>query len=317
MSLRPSDLHVVFGISNPMGYRRRAELCKRSMSEFQAAGVTVWLVEATFGGREPEVARAGNPHHLVVRCDSPIWLKENLWNLAERHLLPDDAEYIMGSDTDFQFLRDDWPMATLDALRHWRVVQPFSHVVDLGPETETISVTSGFAYDYNRGNDLGDGSVFPGRHPGYAWAWRRKCWREMGGMLERCVTGAADHHQALALVQKVWLSIPEHAPAYYKDYVSGWEHRANHVIQQDVGHVAGTIAHRFHGFKAKRGYLSRWQIIYDTGFEPFRDLVADDMGLLRLAPNTSKLRDMMRAYFRGRNEDQGSISWPTLSGGEW
>jgi hypothetical protein len=223
----------------------------------------------------------------------------------------------MVMDADFTFLRHGWPMEVLQALQHWRVVQPFSHVVDLGPQAETISLTTGFAYDHNRGLITEDGAVYPHFHPGYAWAWRRETWRGMGGALERCVTGAADHHMALAMIQKVWLSIPHDVPALYKDYVADWQHRADHVIEGDIGHVAGTIVHRFHGWKQHRGYLSRWEIVKRSGFEPWRDLVADEMGLLHLAPNTRILRDMMRAYFRGRNEDGGPLSWPTLSAGEW
>ena len=39
------------------------------------------------------------------------------------------------------FRRDDWAMATLHALQHYDVVQPWSDAYDLGPTTSTWRIT--------------------------------------------------------------------------------------------------------------------------------------------------------------------------------
>jgi hypothetical protein len=307
--IRADQLHVVSVISNPVRYASRPRLARLVQDHQADAGVVQYVVEATLGEREPEVATRHDPRHLVVRCDDEIWLKENLINMAVRWLLPADWRYVMWMDADFTFCRPDWASETVHALQHWQVVQPFSHAVDLGPDHEIIETNQGFAYLYNKGLEAGD-ARYPFFHPGYAWAWRREAWDAVGGMIERAVTGAADHHMACGLIGRPEISMPDGlSPAYVK-MVADWTQRAEVGIRRDVGHVPGTILHRFHGWKEDRDYQGRWQILTSTGFDPDTDLAADARGLLHLNPDRTYLRDQLRGYFRRRNEDQGRRSWP-------
>jgi hypothetical protein len=43
-------------------------------------------------------------------------------------------------------------MDTLNALQHHPVVQPFSHVIDLGPHGEALETHKGFAYCHLQGD---------------------------------------------------------------------------------------------------------------------------------------------------------------------
>lgn len=304
------QLHVISVISNPVRYASRGRLHRLTQARQADQGVVQYVVEATFGEREPEVTVRGDPRHLIVRCDDEIWLKENLINLAVRHLLPADWRYAMWRDADFDFLRPDWGIETVHALQHWRVVQPFSHAIDLGPDHEVIEHHCGFAYLYNKGFDAGD-RRYPFFHPGYCWAWRREAWEAVGGMIERAITGAADAHMACALIGRPELSMPEDGLSDgYRRMVVDWTRRAEVAIRRDVGHVAGAIVHHFHGWKEDRDYEGRWGIIADTGFDPDGDLSADARGLLALNPDRTYLRDRLRAYFRRRNEDQARRKWP-------
>ena len=49
-----------------------------------------------------EVTEAGNPRHLQLTAPSILWMKENLINIAVKHL-PERIEYIAWIDTDIEF----------------------------------------------------------------------------------------------------------------------------------------------------------------------------------------------------------------------
>lgn len=301
--LRPSDLNVVCVISNPCRYKTRVNLMKACLARNAFAGVTQWLVEAVFGEREPEVADPSNPHHIIVRCDDEIWLKENLINIAVSHF-PTNWRYMMWMDGDVEFLRPNWAMEVLHTLQHFATVQPFSHVVDMGPNREILETHTGFAHMYLQGQPFtpGYGTFW---HPGYAWAWRREAWDAVGGMIDRAVCGAGDHHMATALIGRGHLSVHGKCSKAYHKMVSDWQAKAEVHLKRNIGAMEGTILHYFHGAKANRNYVGRWDILTKTGFEPERDLFKDDAGLLHLDRSNTYLRDLLRAYFRQRNEDGG------------
>jgi hypothetical protein len=274
---------------------------KEFINRQKHAGCTQWIIEATFGNREPEVAEPNNPHHIVVRCDDEIWLKEAMINKAIQYL-PHDWKYVMWLDADVEFTRSDWVMETIHALQHYPTVQPFSHAIDLGPRHESLETHTGFAFQYVNGQPYtqGYGTFW---HPGYAWAWRRDAWEAVGGMIDRAVCGAADHHMALSLIGKAPYSIPGNVHPNYSKMVYDWQYLAETTLHRNLGYVPGTILHHFHGSKKKRNYVGRWNIIVDNQFDPQVDLIRDWQGMLTLAGNKPKLRDDLRAYMRSRDED--------------
>lgn len=309
--IRAEQLNVVSVISNPTRVQARPRLTRGAMQHQAQSGVTQWLVEAVFGDRDPEVANIGDPHHIIVRCDHEVWLKENLINLAVARF-PADWKYVMWADADFEFVRPDWATEVVQALQHWKVVQPFSNAIDLGPDFEIIQTHTGFAYNYNRGLQP-FAQYTPHFHPGYCWAWRREAWDAVGGLIEKAVCGAGDHHMALGLIGQPKLSLPGGLHPNYIKMVTDWTQRAEVAIERDIGHVAGTIIHHFHGFKENRNYEGRWQILQKTQFDPEVDLQKDAHGVLQLAPGRTYLRDKLRAYFRQRLEDAGPRQWPVAA----
>ena len=306
--MKPSDLHVITVYSNPVRYQSRPRLHLANQAHQAVSGVTSWVVEATFGESPPMVTDSGNPRHIILRCDHEVWLKEAMINAAAARI-PADAKYLMWMDGDIEFLRPDWAMESIEALQHYKVVQPFSHAIDLGPDGEVIEKHNGFAYEYDRGNRPGK-QYAPFMHPGFCWAWRRAGWNLVGGMIDRAICGAGDHHMALALIGEAERSLPGGIHPNYRKMVMDWQRLAGMHLQRDVGHVPGTILHHFHGWKADRKYQDRWSIVTGNDYDPEVDLIFDSFGMPRLAGNKSKLRDDLRRYFRGRMEDGGRKSWP-------
>jgi hypothetical protein len=147
-------------------------------------------------------------------------------------------------------------------------------------------------------------------HPGYAWAARRSALSDLGGLGDIGILGSGDHHMACALIDRVLDSIHGSVHPTFKDYWLKWQERCGRFIKQDVGCMAGTITHQWHGSKINRKYNTRWRILTENGFDYTQDLSKDIQGLWQFTNNKPKLRDQIRGYFSQRNEDSIDVMQP-------
>jgi hypothetical protein len=107
---------------------------------------------------------------------------------------------------------------------------------------------------------------------------------------------------ARGLIGNIMESVHKDAPQPFKESLRIWGKRAE-ILQPKIGYVPGLITHFWHGPKANRRYLDRWQILNDNHFDPALDLKRDAQGLYQLSGRNKKLIADLMAYFRQRNED--------------
>ena len=292
-------LDVIAVVSNPAQFSRRYEL----FNEFCARLATQKNVRLTTIELQQRARPFCTDAKIKVSSKHELWHKENLINVAVQQL-PADWEYMAWVDADIIFQNESWALDTINQLQTYSIVQLFTHAVDLGPRGETLQVHTGFAYQFCQGTQYpkpGYPATF--WHPGYAWAMRRGMYDALGGLMDFPILGSADHHMALAFIEKVSLSLNHRLHPNYKTLVTIFEERCKMHLKQNIGYVPGTILHCFHGNKADRRYQSRWAILVDNQFDPLRDIKKDSMGLWQLEDNKPALRDALRLYFRVRNED--------------
>jgi hypothetical protein len=310
----PSHLHVVTVITNTCRYSTRYHLFEKFEKMVTDAGAQLWVVEAAFGNRPHVVTEANNPRHIQLRTWSEMWHKENLINIGFSRL-PADWEYCAWIDADTMFVRPDWVNETLNQLQHFDIVQMFNTTQDLGPNFEIIREHPGFMYKY-KNNELekttlttyyeGTKTVAgkrPYAHPGYAWAARRKAINDLGGLIDWAALGSADWHQAYALVGRVAETLDPRWSKNFRDWTMEWQNRSLTHIKKNVGYVPGLLLHYWHGQKSQRKYNERYRILVDNQFDPALDLKKDSQGLWQLTDRSIGLRDGIRDYMRGRNED--------------
>src|SRR5262249_54458516 len=144
-----------------------------------------------------------------VRARDVLWHKENLLGLAAQHT--PDWEYAATIDGDIHIVDPDWPICTLNALQLHKIVQITSELVFLGPTGQHLGKTSSIMRLYSEA--LAEDSLrCPSSiydtdppatlalkqhcYPGGAWAYRREAWDAVGGLMDKCICGAADHHMA-------------------------------------------------------------------------------------------------------------------------
>lgn len=294
-----STLYVIAVVSNPALYATRyklfLEFCERMKHEPQVELITVELQQ----GLRPFATNS----KIKLRTKHEYWSKENLINIGVRHL-PQNWRYMAWIDADVEFKNKNWVADTLSELQSHKIVQLFSHCVDLGVKQETLQVHTGFVYAYcNEGMCKLPKKYGNYMHVGYAWAMTKEAYNHIGGIMEFPILGSADNHMAHAFVGAVDASLNKKLHPNYLLLCKIFQDRCTRHIQGNIGFVHGTIMHSFHGNKVDRKYQDRWKILVDNQFDPLEDIVKDSNNLWQLENTKPKLRDDIMRYFRERNED--------------
>ena len=313
-----SKFYVIAVCSNPIRYNSRWRLFKQFEKHITDLGAKLLIVEQAFGRREFQLTSRENKMHLQVRTDQELWHKENMVNLGINYLcqIDPDWQYVAWIDGDIQFQRQDIILETAQQLQHFHWVQMFSHAIDLGPNGEFLKSYNGFMWSYfNNRSSAPHGAGYGGYymddkqgfwHPGFAWAARRSAVDRVM-LLDKAILGAGDHHMALCLIGEGHRSVPGGVTAGYRDMVMNWQEMVTVNFKRNVGFVPGVITHNWHGKKANRKYIERWDILVKNKYNPTTDITRDSQGLYRLTIHDTerfiRLRDDIRRYFRERNED--------------
>ena len=333
---------VITCISNPARYKTRHALYRTFRKHvLEDLGAGLLTVECALNdldfqvtpsqcpcpcddGNVNDVAVRGTHHNgtpfidVRVRNRSWVWLKESLWNVGINHL-PHDCEFVMFCDADIHFDNPHIVHETIVALQTHKVVQPWYHCLDLGPRDEVLQFHQSFLSCHVEGlewklakcidkhgkpyyTQKGKGGGPNLWHPGYCVAWRMSALRKMQ-LLDVGVLGAGDHHMMGALIGKFEFTLPNRINPNYRKAVEKWQQRANDVVRRDVGFVDGTIRHFWHGPKAKRNYIGRWDVLVKNGFDPDEDVFRNEFGVLEIEADRVALRDDIRRYLTSRSED--------------
>lgn len=313
-----NTLHVIGVISNPVRYQQRWRLFRSWYNEMlETPNVKVYVVEVAFGDRKFECTDSENPQHLQLRTWNELWHKENMINLAVRHLLPRDWHYMCWSDTDVfwpkrwddenqKYTPSNWAQECMHQLQHYHVVQPWQHAIDLSFHGSVMNTFESFCSVNSRGEPMqtNPGQPYKYAHSGFAWACTKEFWENLPGkgLMDWAIVGSADHHMAWALINRVDHSVHRRMPESYMKLAREWQYYAHRMCHGQTGFVKTRIEHRFHGPKVSRGYRDRWRIFIEEQFDPVRDLQYDHHGLLYLK-GKPKLEHRIRLYMRSRNED--------------
>jgi hypothetical protein len=321
--------HVVTMVSNSARYASRYRLYREFADRMEAAGVKLWTAEVAFGDRPFEVTDPNNFHHLQLRSENELWLKERALNLVIQRVTEQypDWKYVAWIDADLDWLGQavygglshvsgepltgvrQWLKETWHALQQCHWVQMFQNAVDMGPRGEIIQTHTGFAYSYRHGEKFRPG--YTGWHPGYAWACTRFAYESVGGLIDWAILGAGDHHMAGALTGQVEKTANIALSEPYIRKLLEWQALAERYTRRDIGYVPGTIRHFWHGRKKDRRYWDRWKIITECQFDPDKDIRNDAYGLLQIIDHgdmrSIQLRDRVRDYFYMRHEDSQDL----------
>jgi hypothetical protein len=332
-------LYVVTTIYNPLRWKSRWKHFERFAQHVIDSGAVLYTHEISFGHREEATEYAAQHgsrafcdfredmiqanRWWVTRTNEELWYKENGINRMVSRL-PSDWRKVAWIDGDVRFLRPNWVGETLHQLEHYKFLQMFSYAHDLNPDYEVMSTRPSFmrAYmDHTLEGLRKDQYEYPyGKHglgawSGLAWACTREGWDGVGGLIDCCITGAADWYMAWALISKnpgdMLRVIPKGSHPNFAQKLLDWETLAIRNIRQNVGCMSGSVGHFFHGRKIDRQYVNRSNLLATWQFDPLKDLRYDWQGLIRLNDDGSdrfiEIRDRIREWARARNEDINEV----------
>lgn len=334
--LKPIDefLHAVIMISNPCYFSRRYKLTKEFIERLETEftdHVKLYVVEVVYtskgvilqgedvhhGVQSFRITNPHNPRHLQLKCDYPIWHKENAINIGIAKLLPEGWKAMAWIDADITFESAHWAEDTLKLLNVPKpaFIQLFSHSIDMDKDETPMTIFQGFGYQYRLGQSHGKGGL-RFWHPGYAWACNRQAYDLcLGGkgLYYHSILGSGDHNMCLSMIHKAHSSCNEKVHPLYKESVMNF-YRQMHCVSSDVdtknsapfylGYTPGVIRHFFHGTKQNRKYVDRWKILVEHQYNPSSHFTEDENGLLIPTKECpKKLLDDIYKYFQERLED--------------
>lgn len=309
-----SGFHVIAVVSNPIQYQSRYNLYKIFAEDIERKGAQLWTVEMQTGARPHIITTNENERHIQLWSSAlpgEVWHKENLINIAMQHIIraKPNARYFAWIDADVKFEIGALEK-TVHALQHYDIVQMWSHAVDFAPDGSLIGdIHKSFMYCYWHNIPINaESGYLLGGHPGFAWAARRDALNKIGTslsspLIDFAILGSGDRHMACAFIGDVSRSVHGDMHPNYHKWLKRYQESTEKAIKRNVGYVANTIRHMWHGRKADRGYASRWKILVNNQFDPEIDIAKDVSGIWRLTDNNWKLRDDIRKYFRARRED--------------
>ena len=307
-----SNLHVVTCIFNPKGYKSRTKLYYQWLDNMKKAGVTIHVIECACTGSSYTIAPDPSIHQYRVSSNSVLWAKENLLNIVIRQL-PKNAEYVMTTDADIFFLNENFPSVIMHELDSWPVIQSWSKCNDLGPEGWHMPVNerghkTHFSFGHYYANNLFHliEDTPTHAHPGYSWSYKRDFLVEIGGLFEKGILGGADTNMALAFTGKRNL-IRNAESVKFTQSLLKWSEKAYRASGGHVGCANLHVLHGFHGYKAKRFYVSRKDILVRHDYDPENDLKHNDFGVLEFTGNKPELEKEIAAYFASREEDEDLV----------
>ena len=304
-------LHVIIVVSNPCQFASRYILAREfveRMERDEADSVILYVVELIYGPKQRFlVTEKGNPRHLQLKTDVPLWHKENMINLGIRYLLPKDWKAVAWIDADLEFDSAHWAGDALRLLNgECDIVQLFSHCIDMGPNPnrETLNVfhSAGFQFQKQaKYKKFGTGRDY--WHPGYAWACTHEAYERMGGLYEYGILGSGDNIMCLSLLGHGHLAIHKESTEGYKQSVLDFGSKVKYM---KYGYVPGVIRHYYHGSKKNRKYSERWLILLNHLYDPYQFIKHDKMGII--VPNMEhcpfELLVDIYSYFAKRQEDE-------------
>lgn len=284
------NLHVITSYFNPCGYRRLRDNYWRFRDALNAP---LHTIELCFGDREPEISDA-----VRVRTGTVIWAKESLLNiLIDR--LPPEVDAIAWIDADVIFDNPDWAEEACTKLRSYAVVQPWSKSWHQMPDGSLQKYKHSCASLFATGNKYWSNFAFA--TPGFAWAARAD-WLRRHRLADTHVIGGGDTAMLAAFTDRP-LYLETRLSQAHRAHHDKWVRAVSGEVQRSLDYVPGNIRHLWHGYKADRNYIDRYQAL--ASFDPERDLVRRPDGLWDWSAAASdEMVAAVRQHFLNRQEDR-------------
>lgn len=270
------------------------------LEDLKKASIPFYIIELLYKNQESCIC---NPTK-IVRSNSVVFSKENLWNIIEKEI-PEKYSKIIFLDTDIRFNNENWVDLASECLDEHKLIQPMEFIYR---EQSNFNIKSNLYFI--KQSDLRQSSAkainkkeklenFRYYYPGFSICIDRNFYHEIGGITEHSVTGTGD-----CIFWSCFFKDEEnYIDNFYKystnqeGFIEYYKNIKNIINNKEniVGYVKNTIAvHLYHGPENKRIYNSLSKYMPDN-----YKLFKNDYGVIEIQGNKD-----LTDYWINRNEDE-------------
>jgi hypothetical protein len=290
-----NDLAICFVIFNPSKSKRLIMNYFYTRNAMELQGYPTFTLELVLH-EEPEIQTASNVFH--VKGNSVMFHKERLCRILETKI-PKQYKKLMFCDADLVFKNPNYYREISNLLENYEIVHPFTECVwmDLTYKEKLLTRKSsvlapGNKWDYKY-------------HPGFAWAFRRDWYNEVG-FFDYAISGSGDTLSCAAWTKKEFpqkfQSLPQALRRKYNIYrklVSDFEPR--------ITYATGIVEHLWHGTRENRQYSERHNVLNNVN--DILDLINENSeGVFEFRPQVyNQFNRFFVNYFANRKDDDLSV----------
>lgn len=298
------DTCVVMCFFNPAGYKQNVKNTNHVVSQMRESNIPLFLTELVYDDETPQIKDS----NFIVRSNSRIFSKENLWNITENKL-PDKYKKIIFLDSDIKFSNKDWFNQSSNILDDYPVIQPMSYVyrkIQLNSIDHTIDtdcVDHRTLFQKSAANFIFKHKDINQRYcyAGYSIGFQRSVFKQINGFFELSIIGGGDSlfwYSFLDLYSTDYI-FKKNNPIYIK-YCEYKEKFNKHLDIKKIFYVKNSLSlHLYHGQLSKRNYVKRGEIFDKISNKIIFFYNKDEI----LEIDNKELQDLIVKYFYDRKED--------------
>lgn len=295
-----NDLCVGMCYFNPVQYVKPLRNINLVRKQLDIHHISNFVVELVYPGQQQALSGS-----IVVRSDSVLFSKENLWNIVEKHI-PDRYSKIVFMDSDILCSDPDWFIKIDKSLNEYDMVHAMDYLyADINHiEEQAIIEKDKARYSIIKAAKEGINIDLAIHHTGYVIALNRSYYHQLGGIFEYGITGYGD--------TLFWASFMKDFEPYcdnflkmprFKDIRNKWYTYKTNALSvsslERINYLPGAnILHLRHGCHANRRYPNR--NCYVPGIF---DLYHNEDGVLEINIISDKVNDL-KQYWIDRQEDE-------------
>ncbi len=248
--------------------------------------------------------------HLKFKLKNILWVKENLINLAIKNL-PDDAEFIAWSDRDIYFVNPSWVEDTIEKLKVYDIVQPWSEVIHLNPyynlnhiSKQKTNVSFSDKSILSSAIDYKNYQTKISTSTGQIWAINKLFYKKIEKINDTEIIGGADSIFAnFCIINDPFYEkiLNQKTTIKSKNF---WELYKEKFKDIKYSYVDGLIIHYWHGDLRDRKYRERTDVLISLNYDPNEDISYDENGVLQFTEKGKRLETPIKEYFESRRESE-------------
>lgn len=300
--LLADDICIAMCYFNPLKYHKPLENIQIIQKEFDKYSIPYYTVELIYPNQYPVIK---NAH--VVRSNSVLFSKENLWNIAEK-IIPSKFTKIIFMDSDIVCSDSNWINNTRKLLETNYLVHNMDYSyrdIDSITEQKDIDINA-LKYSFIKAIKNNEQIELLIHHTGYCTAIDREFFHKLGGIFDHGITGHGD--------TLFWASFIDNydPPSDCQKFLMGprcslirknWnEYKKNALSVSSLNKISylpdANILHLKHGAKENRKYGQR--SAYISGVF---NLFYNDDGVLEINIINENNKDLIQ-YWIDRKEDE-------------